>query len=268
MPPGRAAAMFVALIAVAPPGFAAGAPRVAAVTFAPSDRLGSYRFADLVAVRAGDPLTPDLLERNLRLLRATGLFAEVDARLVDRPAGTEVLFTLRPHLLVKEVRVKGNFLVLERDLSRMLRLRPAEPFSEEIVRGDIERVLRYYEDQGYEGTTVAEEISRKAGEVRVTYRIGEGRRQGRAVGAPARQPRARRGRDPRRARDEPVHVLSRLRSPARARQPAGLLPAAGLPRRARRLARRRRRGLARVSGRADQPDQGAAPGSAAAATGS
>jgi hypothetical protein len=57
----------------------------------------------------------------------------------------------------------------------MLRLRPAEPFNEEIVRGDVERVLRHYDEQGYEGTTVAEEISREAGEVRVTYRIREGR---------------------------------------------------------------------------------------------
>jgi len=166
--------LLVALLAVAPPVFAA-APRVAAVAFAPEDRVGSYRYADLVAVRAGDPLTPDLLERNLRLLRKTGLFAEVEARLTDGPTGMNVLFTLRPHLLVKEVRIKGNFLVLERDLARMLRLRSAEPFSETILRGDIERMLRYYEEQGYEGTTVAEEISRAAGEVRVTYRIGEGR---------------------------------------------------------------------------------------------
>ena len=101
-----------------------------------------------------------------------------------------MIFTLRPHLLVKDVRVKGNFLVLERDLARMLRLRPAEPFSEEIVRGDIERMLRHYEEQGYEGTTVAEEISRGAGEVRVTYRISEGRPRVVHEGAPARQPRA------------------------------------------------------------------------------
>ena len=165
----------VALLAVAPPVLAAGEPRVAAVTFSPSDRVGSYRFADLVTVRAGDPLTPDLLERNLRLLRATGLFAEADARLSERPDGAEVIFTLRPHLLVKDVRVKGNVIILERDLSRMLRLRTAEPFSEEIVRGDIERILRFYEEQGHEGATVAEVISRTDGEVRVTYRIDEGR---------------------------------------------------------------------------------------------
>jgi len=173
--PGLSAAMFLALLAVASAAYADETARVAAVTFAPADRIGAYRYADLVAVRAGDPLTPDLLERNLRLLRATGLFAEADARLTDRPDGTEVIFTLRPHLLVKEVRVKGNFLVLERDLTRMLRLHTAEPFSEAIVKGDIERVLRHYEEQGYEDTTVVEEISRKAGEVSVTYRIAEGR---------------------------------------------------------------------------------------------
>ncbi|MHB8834347.1 MAG: outer membrane protein assembly factor BamA [Candidatus Methylomirabilia bacterium] len=167
--------LIAALLAAASPGFSAESAKVAAVAFAPADRVGPYRYADLVAVRAGDPLTPDLLERSLRLLRATGLFAEVDARQTDGPAGTNVLFTLRPHLLVREVGIKGNFLVLERDLASLLRLRPAEPFNEEIVRGDIERVIRHYDEQGYEGTTVVEEISRGVGEVSVTYRIGEGR---------------------------------------------------------------------------------------------
>lgn len=167
--------IFAAGLAVASPGFGADPPKVAAVRFAPSDRVGPYRYADLVAIRAGDPLTSDLLERNMRLLRATGLFAEVDARQTDEPDGTGVLFTLRPNLLVREVRVKGNFLVLERDLANLLRLRPAEPFNEELVRGDIERVLRRYDEQGYEGTSVVEEISRAGGEVKVTYRIEEGR---------------------------------------------------------------------------------------------
>jgi outer membrane protein assembly factor BamA len=172
---GFPAVVVAVLLAAAPAVFADGPARVVAVTFSPADRIGAYRYADLVTVRAGDPLTPDLLERNLRLLRATGLFAEADARLNDRPDGAEVAFTLRPHLLVKDVKVKGNIVILERDLARMLRLRPAEPFSEEIVRGDIERILRFYEEQGHEGSTVAEVVSREAGQVRVTYRINEGR---------------------------------------------------------------------------------------------
>jgi outer membrane protein insertion porin family len=163
------------VIAVAAPGAAADAPKVASVAFAPADRIGPYRYAELVAVRVGDPLTPELLERNLRLLRATGLFARADARQIDGPDGAHLLFTLQPQELVREVRIKGNFLVLEGDLERMLRLRTAEPFDAALVRGDVERLLRYYEDQGYAGTTVAEEIARDAGEVRVTYRIGEGR---------------------------------------------------------------------------------------------
>lgn len=173
--PALAAAVLAALLALAPAVSAAAVPRVASVTFAPSDQVGPYRFRDLVAVRPGDPLVPDLLERNLRLLRSTGLFAEAAAGLTEGPLGTGVHFTLRPHPLVGEVQVKGNFLVLERDLSAMLRLRSAEPFSEEVVRTDIERLLRHYEEQGYEGTTVVEEIALEDGEMRVTYRVSEGR---------------------------------------------------------------------------------------------
>ena len=172
-PPARAllAAALASLLAAAAPAVAEESPRVAAVTFAPSDRVGPYRFIDLVAVRPGDQLTPELLERNLRLLRETGLFAEAS---VAATGEGEVLFTLRPHPLVADVRIKGNFLALERDLTPLLRLRSAAPFREEVVRSDVARLLRHYEEQGYEGTTVAEEIARGPDEVRVTYRIGEG----------------------------------------------------------------------------------------------
>jgi outer membrane protein insertion porin family len=169
------AALAAALAAPVPPLRAAAEPRVAAVSFAPADRIGPYRFRDLVAVRPGDPLTPELVERNLRLLRATGLFEEAAGEVTAGPAGPVVRFTLHPHPLVAEIRIKGNFLVLERDLAAMLRLRAAEPFREETVRTDVERLLRHYEEQGYEGTKVAEQVQRGAGEVRVTYRISEGR---------------------------------------------------------------------------------------------
>ncbi len=186
---GRLTGFVAALLLVAPPVFAAGTPRVAAVTFAPTDRIGSYRYADLVTVRAGDPLTPDLLERNLRLLRATGLFVEAEARLSERPDGAELIFTLRPHLLVKDVRVKGNIIILERDLERMLRLRPAEPFSEEIVRGGHRADTPLLPGAGARGRH-----GRRGGFPR--FRPGprdvphrRGAAPGRAQGASARQPR-------------------------------------------------------------------------------
>ncbi|HWR98442.1 MAG TPA: outer membrane protein assembly factor BamA [Candidatus Methanoperedens sp.] len=149
-------------------------PRVQEVAFAPADRLGPYRFAELVAVRPGDPLVPGLLERNLRLLRETGLFAAVAGEVAAGPAGPRVLFSLQPFPLVRDVTIRGNFLLLDRDLSAVVRLRAASPFREELVRGDIDRMLRHYEEKGFEGTTIVEEVKHGAGEVGVVYRVREG----------------------------------------------------------------------------------------------
>jgi outer membrane protein insertion porin family len=151
-----------------------GAP-VAEVAFAPADRLGPYRFADLVAVRPGDPLAPGLLERNLRLLRETGLFSEVAGEVAGGPAGPRVLFTLKTLPLVKDVAIRDNYFVLERDLAPAVRLHAAAPYREEVVRGDIARMLRHYEEQGFEGTAITEEAQRGDDEVRVVYRVREGR---------------------------------------------------------------------------------------------
>jgi outer membrane protein insertion porin family len=156
---------------------AASPARVAAVRFSPVDGIGPYRFAQFVVVRPGGPFSPELVERSVRLLRQTGLFSEVSAAVAPADAGAEVQFTLRPYPLVQDVRIKGNFLVLERDLAPLVRLRAAEPFREETMRGDVARLLRHYADLGYEKTTVVEQVARRGDEVRVTYRIGEGRPQ-------------------------------------------------------------------------------------------
>ncbi len=177
----RALAALAALAAAFAGTAAAADPEsgrtVAEVVFSPRAGLGPYRFADLVAVRPGQPLAPGLLERNRRLLLQTGLFAEVSAELREETAGPVVAFTVQPHPLVREVQVRGNFLVLERDLTQVLRMRVAEPFREEIARGDVERLRRHYEEQGYEGTLVRLEVARGDGEVTVTYRVREGRPQ-------------------------------------------------------------------------------------------
>ena len=165
------------------------------------------------------------------------MFAAVEGHLAERPEGTEVLFTLQPHELVRDIRIKGNFLMLESELARLLRLRSAEPFSDEIVRGDVERMLRYYEELGYEGTMVDPEISRESGEVRVTYRIGEGRP--RVVQEVLLRGSHELG------RSEILGALGVRRNSfyrgsdlqRRVGQPAGLLPAARVPRRPGRLAR-------------------------------
>jgi outer membrane protein insertion porin family len=184
MPSGRAgtraAAALCALALLAAPlrahGAAAEEPRrVAAVIFLPSDRVGPYALADMVPARAGVPYTPELLERSLRLLRGTGLFAEAHGEAQEAAGGPRLFFHLTPLPLVKDVRIRGNFLILDRDLIPVLRLRPAEPFSEEVLRGDLERLRRHYEEAGFADTRVSEERRRERDEVTVTYRIREGR---------------------------------------------------------------------------------------------
>jgi len=148
---------------------------VASVAFEPQEGIGPYRFREFVALQPGDPWSPELVERSARLLRETGLFESVAATSGPAPGGERVTFTVRPFPLVGDVRVRGNLLLLESTLLPILRLRPAEPFREELLQGDVERLERHYADEGFEGTEVAGEVRRRTGVVEVTYRIREGR---------------------------------------------------------------------------------------------
>lgn len=177
VPAARRVALAVPLLAGLHLPLAAAEPgsRVAAVEFAPVSRLGPYRFAELVAVQPGGEFRPEAVERSLRLLRETGFFDAVAVDVMDAPAGAIVFFTVSPRPLVRDVRIRGNLLILEKDLLPALRLRPAEPFLEEVLAGDVSRLLRHYGDEGFSGTEVVPEVERERDTVRVVFRIREGR---------------------------------------------------------------------------------------------
>jgi outer membrane protein insertion porin family len=172
-----AALAFALLLAASahPAGAEEARPLVTAVEFFPAGRLGPYRFAEMVAVHPGEEHTPERVERSVRLLRQTGLFEQVQAETIPDPPGLRVVFQVRPYPLVDEVRIKGNFLLLERDLRPVLRLRPVEPFVEATVRADVERLRRHYDDEGFSGTEVTEEVDRRPDAVSVTYHVKEGK---------------------------------------------------------------------------------------------
>jgi len=166
-----AGALLLFLVAAAP----ARAVPVRMVTFEEKPRLSRYALSDLVTVHPGDELSPGLVQRNRRLLEATGLFRSVEVKAHMDEGGAWITFKVVPYQLVGDVRVEGNFLILKKDLVRVLRLKAGDEFTEAGMRQDAAALLRVYENEGYHGTLVRSEPDPGEESVSVTYRIDEGK---------------------------------------------------------------------------------------------
>jgi outer membrane protein assembly factor BamA len=166
-----AGALLLFLVAAAP----ARAVTVRMVTFEEKPRLSRYALSDMVTVHPGDEFSPGLVERNRRLLEATGLFRSVEVEAAVDEGGAWIVFKVVPYQLVGNVSVEGNFLILKKDLVRVLRLKTGDEFTEAGMRQDAAALLRAYENEGYRGTLVQSEPVPGEENVSVTYRIEEGK---------------------------------------------------------------------------------------------
>lgn len=167
-----AAALIPALLAAPLP---AGAATIRTVQFEQRQRLEGYDIRSMVTVHPGDEYTPGLVERNRLLLVATGLFREVKADVRESEEGVAVLFSLQPHDLVDSLSVTGNFLVLKKNLLRVVTLKEGGRFLPGKARRDAAAILRVYETEGYSGTTVRTRLEETDKGVQVTFIVAEGK---------------------------------------------------------------------------------------------
>ncbi len=148
---------------------------VATVEYKQVGKSVHFNLSRMVTIRPGDDYSSGEVERNRRLLETTGLFKEVEVTALKEPAGYRIVIRVTPYHLVRKVSLLGNFLLLKKDLVRLVRLREGEPFREETVREDVAGLLRTYENEGYGGTVVEAEIEEGRKGLTVVYRIDEGK---------------------------------------------------------------------------------------------
>ena len=165
--------LVLGLLSATPPG-AFALPLIAVEYEQPAGIAGS-EVSRMVTISPGDEYSQAEVDRNRRLLEATGLFRTVDVESVKEEKGYRVVFRTDPYEIVRKVSLKGNFLMLKKNLVRIVRLEEGDPFREEAAAADVAGLLRIYEAEGYHGTEVKTEVKRGRKGVKVTYRITEGK---------------------------------------------------------------------------------------------
>jgi outer membrane protein insertion porin family len=154
----------------APPAAPVG-DTIQAIHVVGNQRIEEGTILSYMLVQPGDPFTGDRVDKSLRTLYATGLFADVSIR----REGNALVVNVTENPLVNRITFEGNHNVKEEDLRKELELKPRAVFSVREAQADRQHLLNVYAGKGRFAATVEPELVRlPQNRVNVVFKIVEG----------------------------------------------------------------------------------------------
>lgn len=117
---------------------------IEAIKITGSQRIDPETVQSYMLVAPGDPFDPDRLDRSLKALFGTGLFADVTMR----REGVALVVAVVENPVINRVAFEGNSRIDAEDLEREIQLRPRLVFTRTKVQQDVQRILDVYRLSG------------------------------------------------------------------------------------------------------------------------
>jgi outer membrane protein insertion porin family len=144
---------------------------IQAIKIVGNQRIEDGTILSYMLVQPGDPFGSERVDRSLRTLYATGLFADVS---LNRDGGTLVV-NVAENPLVNNISFEGNHNVKEEDLRKALNLRPRAVFTTRMAQQDRSKLLGVYAGKGRFAASVEPLITKlPQNRVNVIFKIVEG----------------------------------------------------------------------------------------------
>ncbi len=109
-----------------------------------NQRIEPTTVKSYLVVREGDVYSPELVDRSLKTLFATGLFADVTIR----PQGQSLIVTVVENPIINRVLFLGNKALDKDKLGEEVQLRPRIVYTRTKVEDDVEKIVELYRRSG------------------------------------------------------------------------------------------------------------------------
>jgi outer membrane protein insertion porin family len=158
-----------------PPAPASVVPQISGtiktVTVEGSQRLEPDTVRSYIDLKPGDPYNRETIDRALKALFATELFADVQIR--DNSGA--LVITVKENPVINRIVLEGNKRLKEDKIRPEIRLAPRQIFSRSKVRADIARIVELYRRQGRFAASVEPKmVTLDQNRVDVVFEIVEG----------------------------------------------------------------------------------------------
>jgi len=167
----RKTALALGLLALAVPALAQDAGRVRQIVVQGTQRVEVETVKSYMAIAEGDPYNSDRVDRSLKALFNTGLFADV----AIRREGEALVVRVVENPIINRIAYEGNKRVKDEELQQETQLRPRVVYTRTKVQNDVKRMLDLYRRQGRFAATVEPKIIQlEQNRVDLAYEINEG----------------------------------------------------------------------------------------------
>ena len=130
-----------------------------------------------IQTAVGSEFIPARLGEDLRAIFGLGFFDDVQLKVDSFEGGVKVTFVVTERPFVRDVEIIGNKKIDTKTLQEKIDLKLGSVYNPVEVQKARERAKDYYEEEGYFEVMITTETSKFGeGDVRVTFRIAEGRR--------------------------------------------------------------------------------------------
>src|SRR5437867_7834728 len=150
---------------------AAGAGAIANIRIEGILRIEPETVRSYLLLQAGDAWDPERVDRSLKALFATGLFADVK---LTREGNTLVVRVVE-NPIINRIAFEGNSKLSDKDLNSEIQLRPRVVYTRTRVQNDVKRILELYRRRGRFGATVEPKVIQLSeNRVDLVFEINEG----------------------------------------------------------------------------------------------
>ena len=134
-------------------------------------RIESETVRSYLLIQPGDAWDDELVDKSLKALFATGLFADVNLSRV----GNTLVVKVVENPIINRIAFEGNRKLDEKDLNAEIQLRPRVVYTRTRVQSDVKRILDLYRRRGRFGATVEPKlIQLSENRVDLVFEINEG----------------------------------------------------------------------------------------------
>ena len=166
-----AIALLPAAMAQRSPASAGGGDRIANVRIEGIQRIEPETVRSYLLLQPGDPWDPEKIDRSLKALFATGLFADVK---LTRQGNTLVVSVVE-NPIINRIAFEGNSKIGDKDLNSEIQLRPRTVYTRTRVQNDVNRILQLYRRRGRFAATVEPKVIQLSeNRVDLVFEINEG----------------------------------------------------------------------------------------------
>ena len=136
-----------------------------------SQRIEPDTVRSYVPIHVGDPITAEAMDKALKKLFATGLFADV----VVRQEGSAVVVRVVENPIINRIAFEGNKRITDQALRDEVKLRPRIVYTRSRVQTDVQRIIDLYRRQGrFSATVEPKVIQLPQNRVDLVFEIQEG----------------------------------------------------------------------------------------------